>query len=235
MRSGVPAPSVKDAPAPADRTVMSDVVTPAPASAGKSAEKSTPPRRGLIPASGSGRSTRLIGEVVVDLGMADRETVDRAVEVAREHCRPTGQVLLDQGVLQHDQLARAVAERFGLDYVDLSVFDVDMGAVTLMSVGAAKRYKAVPIGFGEDDALLLAMADPTNVLTIDDVAMMTGRRIRPMATSLDDLDVLLARLVRMDESIEDFVDEEPEAQTEAAALTQAVASHGPGIKLLHSA
>ena len=59
---------------------MSDVVTPAPASAGSSAEKSARARRGLTPSSGSGRSTRLIGEVVVDLGMADRETVDRAVE-----------------------------------------------------------------------------------------------------------------------------------------------------------
>jgi type IV pilus assembly protein PilB len=234
MRSGLRARSVKDVLAAADRRVMSDVVTPAPASAGSSAEKSARARRGLTPSSGSGRSTRLIGEVVVDLGMADRETVDRAVEVARAEGRPTGQVLLDQGVLQHDQLARAVAERFGLDYVDLSVFDVDMGAVTLMSVGAAKRYKAVPIGFGEDDALLLAMADPTNVLTIDDVAMMTGRRIRPMATSLEDLDVLLARLVRMDESIEDFVDEEPEAQTEAESLTEAVESDAPVIKLVHS-
>src|SRR5437763_190610 len=234
MRSGLRARSVKDVPAAADRRVMSDVVTPAPASAGGGAEESTRARRGLIPARASGRSTRLIGEVVVDLGMADRKTVDRAVEVAREQGRPTGQVLLDQGVLHHDQLARAVAERFGLDYVDLSVFDIDMGAVSQMSMGAAKRYKAVPIGFGEDDALLVAMADPTNVLTIDDVAMMTGRRIRPVATSAEDLDVLLARLVRMDESIEDFIDEEPEGQTEAESLAEAVESDAPVIKLVHS-
>src|SRR5438067_5857750 len=235
MGSGLRASRVKRAPAAADRTVMSEVVAQARASAGSSAEESARARtRGLIRPSGSGRSTRLIGEVVVDLGMADRETVDRAVETARAQGRPTGQVLLDQGVLHHDQLARAVAERFGLDYVDLSVFDVDMGAVSLVSIGAAKRYKAVPIGFGEEDALLVAMADPTNVLTIDDVAMMTGRRIRPVATSAEDLDVLLARLVRMDESLENLVDEEPEPQAEAESLLEAVESDAPVIKLVHS-
>ena len=50
---------------------------------------------------------------------------------------------------------------------DLSVFDLDMGAVNLISADAAKRYQAVPVGFCEDGSLLLAMANPTNVLTID--------------------------------------------------------------------
>ena len=57
----------------------------------------------------------MIGEVIVDLGYADRETVEHAVAAARAEGRPTGQVLVELGVLRHDQLARAVAERFGLD------------------------------------------------------------------------------------------------------------------------
>jgi type IV pilus assembly protein PilB len=213
---------------------MSDVAAPAPASAGRRADEPAAERPGLRPPSRSGRSTRLIGEVVVDLGMADRETVDRAVEVARAQGRPTGQVLVDQGVLNHDQLARVVAERFGLDYVDLSVFDLDMGAVNLVSVGAAKRYKAVPIGFGDDDTLLLAMADPTNVLTIDDVAMMTGRRVRPVAASMEDLDLMLARLAQLEESIEDIVDEEADADAETESLAETAESDAPVIKLVHS-
>src|ERR1700727_472359 len=76
-----------------------------------------PPRR-------SGRSTRMMGEVVVDLGFADRQTVDDAVETARSQGRPTGLVLVEQGVLRHDQLAPLVAERFGPDSVDLTVFDL---------------------------------------------------------------------------------------------------------------
>ena len=176
----------------------------------------------------------MIGEVVVDLGLADRETVDDAVSASRAQGRPTGVVLVERGILRHDQLARVVAERFGLDFVDLSVYDVDMGAVNLIGIPAAKRYQAVPVGFTEDGAVLLAMANPTNVLTIDDVGMMAGRRIRPAAASVEDLNLLLARLARMDESIEDIIDEDAEDQAERERSMEEADSDAPIIKLVHS-
>jgi type IV pilus assembly protein PilB len=190
---------------------------------------------GLYPPHRTGRSTRMIGEVVVDLGFADRETVDEAVETARTQGRPTGLVLVEQGVLRHDQLARVVAERFGLDYVDLAVYDMDMGAVTLLNPEASKRYQAVPIGFSDDGTLLLAMADPTNVLTIDDVAMMTGRRVKPVAASVEDLNLLLTRLAQMDDSIEDIVEDDVGADDEEdVQLGDEADADAPIIKLVHS-
>jgi type IV pilus assembly protein PilB len=208
---------------------------PAATEAADTAEETARERSGsgLYPPHRTGRSTRMIGEVVVDLGFADRETVDEAVETARTQGRPTGLVLVEQGVLRHDQLARVVAERFGLDYVDLAVYDLDMGAVHLLNQEASKRYQAVPIGFTEDGTLLLAMADPTNVLTIDDVAMMTGRRVRPVAASVEDLNLLLARLARMDDSIEDIVEEDVEAEEEDLHVDEADRD-APIIKLVHS-
>src|ERR1700680_709085 len=104
------------------RAVMGDIAmptaTPPPAAP---AEETATERQdnGLYPPRRSGRSTRMIGEVVVDLGFADLDTVEEAVGVARSQGRPTGMVLIEQGILRHDQLARVVAERFGLDYVDL--------------------------------------------------------------------------------------------------------------------
>src|SRR5436309_16087609 len=79
-------------------------------------------RPGLHPPRRAGRSTRLIGQVVVDLGLADADTVDDAVKAARDQGRPTGQVLVERGVLTPDQRARALAQRLGLGYLDLSVF-----------------------------------------------------------------------------------------------------------------
>jgi len=189
--------------------------------------------KGLYPPRHTGRSTRMIGEVVVDLGLAEREVVEDGVAAAREQGRPTGVVLVERGILRHDQLARVVAERFGLDFVDLSVFDIDMGAVNLIGIQAAKRYQAVPVGFTDDGTVLLAMANPTNVLTIDDVGMMTGRRIRPAAASVEDLNLLLARLARMDESIEDIVDEDDEHAAQDLSVDEAD-SDAPIIKLVHS-
>jgi type IV pilus assembly protein PilB len=204
------------------------------------AERRSPERQaggdghGLYPPQRSGRSTRMIGEVVVDLGFAGREQVEEAVAVARAQGRPTGQVLVEQGVLRQDQLARVVAERFGLDYVDLAVYELDMGAVNLISSEAAKRYQAVPVGFTDEGTLLLAMADPTNVLTIDDVAMMTGRRIRAAAASVEDLNLLLTRLARMDDSIEDIVDDSADGDAEPDQLLDEADRDAPIIKLVHS-
>ncbi len=216
---------------------MGDIAVPTAESppTGPPAETSSEhPGSGLYPPRRAGRSTRMIGEVVVDLGFADRETVEEAVASARAQGRPTGLVLVEQGVLRHDQLARVVAERFGLDYIDLAVYDLDMGAVSLLSPDAAKRYQAVPVGFAEDGSLLLAMADPTNVLTIDDIAMMTGRRVRAAAASVEDLNLLLARLARMDESIEDLVDDDAETDGERDLQLEDTETDAPVIKLVHS-
>ncbi|HEY4897511.1 MAG TPA: ATPase, T2SS/T4P/T4SS family [Solirubrobacteraceae bacterium] len=189
---------------------------------------------GLYPPRNAGRSTRMIGEVVVDLGLADREAVEEAVAAAREQGRPTGIVMVERGILRHDQLARVVAERFGLDFVDLSVYDVDVGATNLISAETAKRYQALPVGFTEDGAVLLAMANPTNVLTIDDIGMMTGRRVRPAAASVEDLNLLVTRLVRMDESIEDIVDDDEDPSAERDLNLDEADDGAPVIKLVHS-
>jgi type IV pilus assembly protein PilB len=189
---------------------------------------------GLYRPRNAGRSTRVIGEVAVDLGFADREAVEEAVEAARAQGRPTGLVLVERGVLRHDQLARVVAERFGLDFIDLAVYDLDVGAVSLISSEAARRYQAVPVGFGDDGSLVLAMANPTNVLTIDDIGMLTGRRVRPAAASVEDLNLLLTRLAHMDQAIEDIVAEDGEEEADAERLADEADSDAPIIKLVHS-
>ncbi len=178
------------------------------------------------------RPGRLIGQVVVDLGFAERAAVEEAVNVARAQRKPTGQVLVEQGILRQDQLARVVAERFGLDYVDLSVHELDMGAVNLLSAEAIKRYQAVPVGFMDDGSLLLAMADPTNILTIDDIAMITNRRVRAAAASAEDVKLLATRLGQMQASIEDIVEEEQDSTDET--LAEEADQDAPVIKLVHS-
>ncbi|MGH2878600.1 MAG: GspE/PulE family protein [Solirubrobacteraceae bacterium] len=186
----------------------------------------------LTPAALESRPGRLIGDVVVELGFATRERVEAAVETAREQRKPTGQVLVEQGVLRHDQLARVVAERYGLDYIDLSVYDLDMGAVNLIDMEAIRRYQAVPVGFTEDGTLLLAMADPTNVLTVDDVAMLTGRRVRAASASIEDVNILITRLSRVEQSVEAI--SEQEAEPEPELMADEADTDAPVIKLVHS-
>ncbi len=69
-------------------------------------------------------------------------------------------LLLEQGTINSEQLSRAVAERYGLDHVDLSIYHVDVAAAALFPVTMARRYKAVPVGYVDPHTLLVAAADP---------------------------------------------------------------------------
>jgi len=223
-----------DPPTPAPAPVASEIsaLESALAAPAATAVLERPPKTAPL------RPGRRIGEVVVDLGFADRYAVEQAVATARSQRKPTGQVLVEQGVLRQDQLARVVAERFGLEYIDLSECEPDMGAVNLLNADAIKRYQAVPVRFLEDGTLLLAMADPTNILSIDDIAMLTNRRVRVAAASAEDVRLLASRLGQLEGAIEDIFDSEESASesagAESVALSEEADKDAPIIKLVHS-
>jgi type IV pilus assembly protein PilB len=142
---------------------------------------------GLLPPQAPGRSTALIGQVVVNLGYATTEAVERAVERARESGRLTGRVLIEEGVLTPQQLARVLAERFGIERIDLADFRVEPDIARLVDPTFVRRYDAIPVGVDDQGLLLLAMGDPTNLLAIDDVTMATGMQVRPAVAAYDDI------------------------------------------------
>ena len=120
--------------------------------------------------------------------------MDDAIAKAQSAGSAAERVLLTQGAITDDQLARAVAERFGLDHVALRNYKVDPDAAKLVTPAAVKRYQAVPVSFVSERTLLVAMADPANVLAVDDIAVMTGYEVRPAVASGSDIEWLLERL-----------------------------------------
>ncbi|HWT23215.1 MAG TPA: ATPase, T2SS/T4P/T4SS family [Solirubrobacteraceae bacterium] len=146
----------------------------------------TPSRRG-----GSGR---VLTDVIVDLGFVSRDVMDDAIAKAHASGSAAERVLLAGGALDEDSLARAVAERFGLDHLDLGVYRVDPDAAKLVSPAAIRRYQAVPVSFVGDRTLLVAMSDPANVLAVDDIAVMTGYEVRPAVSSSRGIEDVLTRL-----------------------------------------
>jgi type IV pilus assembly protein PilB len=146
----------------------------------------TPSRRG-----GSGR---VLSDVIVDLGFVDQGTMDVALSKAEDQGTLAERILVRDGTLGEEQLARAVAERFGLDHVDLGLYRVDPDAAKLVTPAAAQRYQAIPIAFAGERTLLVAMSDPANVLAQDDIAVMTGYEVRPAVASPPDIERLLERL-----------------------------------------
>jgi type IV pilus assembly protein PilB len=187
---------------------------------------------GLIPPTKRPPGQRgAIGDVIVELGFASRETVEAAVVLAREQGRSTGQVLVELGALTSDQLARALAQRFGVDYIDFTLFEVDPDAVRLIDTSVARRYQALPVRILPDGDLLLAMADPTNVLTVDEISMITGRKLRPAAVTPKDLTWLIGRLGRPEAVANAAAPEAPKALD--VTVGRGSDTDAPAIKLVH--
>jgi type IV pilus assembly protein PilB len=165
----------------------------------------------IVPSQRSG-SARFLTDVVVDLGLVSRERVEEAIASARTAGTTPEQVLLASGALSPEGHARALAERYGLDYLDLTVFEVDMAAANLVSAAVARRYGAVPVTLVDERTLLVAMADPANVLAVDDIAIMTGLEVRTAVASSEDIAAVLSRLAHLGDVVADEEDAEEEPE-----------------------
>ncbi len=186
----------------------------------------TPSRRG-----GSGR---VLTDVIVDLGFVDRGTMDLAIERGTENGSAPERMLVQDGTLTDEHLSRAVAERFGLDHVDLDLYRVDPDAAKLVAPAAVRRYQAVPVSFVGDRTLLVAMVDPANVLAIDDIAVMTGYEVRPAVSSLKDVERLLTRLEDPDFGLGAIAPDE-EGEESGQPAPQAAAPSAPAYELRENA
>jgi type IV pilus assembly protein PilB len=190
---------------------------------------------GVTPPSRRGGSGRFLTDVLVDLGFVDPARVEAAVEAARSTGKAPEKVLLEQDAITEDQLARAIGERYGLDHLDLTVFPIDMAAANLIDSAAAKRYEAVPVGFTDDKrGLVVAMADPANVLAVDDIAMLTRLDVRPSVASREDIGTLVARLDRFGDSVREAVDEEEQQDDGEVVELHESADDAPIVKLVNS-
>src|SRR5436190_4775308 len=186
----------------------------------------TPPRRRHV-------FPRFLSDVIVELGLVEKERVDEAVVQARQSGTTPEQVLLASGAISPDGLAQAIAERHGLDHIDLNAFQVYMSAANLLPAGAAKRYNAVPVAFRGDRTIVLAMADPANVLAIDEVALMTGYEVKPAVAAKDDILALVSRISHLDDVIQSTVFEEEEAAGAEVVDLRETADDAPVIKLVN--
>jgi type IV pilus assembly protein PilB len=172
-----------------------------------------------------------IGDVIVQLGFAERNVVESVVEDGRRNGMPLGQALIEAGIVNSGQLAQALAERNGLDYVDLNVFDVDKGAASMIDGAKARRYRTMPIAFLADRELLVATADPANLLALDDIAMATGFEVRRAVASPEDIDALIENVGTLEGSVHEIEDDEVQAQV--IELRES-ADEAPVVKLVHA-
>jgi type IV pilus assembly protein PilB len=216
---------------PADRETVPDATT-------AHANRAVPADDGSVPgiwAPSRRNGARLrLGDVVVELGFADRETVELVAAQAEAEGRAIGPVLVATGTIDPRQLARALAERNGLDYVDLNVFAADHVAAGLIRTADARRFRAIPIAFHDEGTLLVACAVPENTLGLDEIRLTTGLDVRPAVSPPEHIDALITQLSHVGESVHEVEEDEPEEAPSAVIQPREPANDAPVVELVHS-
>jgi type IV pilus assembly protein PilB len=176
-----------------------------------------------------------LGDIIVAMGFAERTQVEAVISQASNSNEPIGRVLLASGLISCDQLASALARRFGLEYMTVDDIVITQDVSKLITPTFARRSRAIPVAV-EDNTLLVALTNPQNYPVLDDIGMMTGLSTRPVVVSEDDMDVLIKRLGVLHGDINENLFDEIEVESTPLGLGEAAESENdaPTIKLVRS-
>jgi type IV pilus assembly protein PilB len=146
--------------------------------------------------------TRL-GKILVQAGVVTERQIEQTLALAGT--ASLTQALVDAGIATEGRIAQAVAAQTGLEFVDVTMYDIDANAATLLSPDMARRYSVLPIAI-DDGQLVVAMSDPANIFAIDDMRIVTGYEIKPVVASEGDLRQAIDKFAAMQQDIDQMVD-----------------------------
>ncbi len=145
-------------------------------------------------------------QVLVDRKLVTLEQVERARIEAERRGVPLLRELIESSVVQRADAGRAFAEAAGLDFVELGDIQLDPSAVARVPADHARRMGVVPVVW-EDGRLVVATSDPTNVIALDDLRVLTGVEIKVVYASRRDIEDKLAKVYRAEEELGDISDD----------------------------
>ena len=123
-----------------------------------------------------GKKNRL-GEILVANLLITPQQLDAAVRAQATSGKRLGQILVEQGALSEDDIAWALSNELGYPYVFLTPDILDAEAVHLLSAAFLQERRILPIlKFGQE--MTLAMVDPTDQGTVDEVVERTGLQVK---------------------------------------------------------
>ncbi|MFN2488492.1 MAG: GspE/PulE family protein [Actinomycetota bacterium] len=183
------------------------------------------------------RAAGQLDELLMARGLIDQQQLDEARTQAAQTGRSLGRTLIELKFVTEASLVAVLADQLGLQFVDLGEAQLDQSAIALVPESVARRHNCIPIGFDEN-RLIVAMADPANVLAVDDIRAMTKREVKTVVATKADVLTTINRQYRLDRAAETLVEEATAEQDVSqqdleAALTAAGAEDAPIIKLVN--
>lgn len=167
-------------------------------------------------------------------GLVTTAQLDQAQAEAAQTGRTLSQVLVERGAVAETTLIRLLAAQLGLPYFELTEATIDGAALAAVPSSLCRRYHLIPVGF-DGDKLLVVMADPANVIALDDLRSTSGREILVGVSTRNDIIAAINRHYRSEEELDDLslaVDAEEDFDDDLSTIHQ-VAEDAPIVKYVN--
>jgi len=174
-----------------------------------------------------------LGQLLMRAGVITDKQLNDALEVHRATGSPLGRVLVDLGYSSEGAILSVMAKQIGIQYVNFADRHPEPTAVATVPKELAQRYVLMPVSI-DDGTLLVAMADPQNVLALDDLRIITGFEIKPAISTRDDILAAIDEYYKVAEhrADDEFISTEDVSDDELSQLTD-IESEAPAVKLVN--
>jgi type IV pilus assembly protein PilB len=123
-----------------------------------------------------------LGELLLRDQIISPEQLQRAQEESRKSGDRLGNALIKTGAIPEEDLTQFLSKQYGVPAVNLAEFDIDPEVISLVPKDVATRHRVVPVNRA-GSSLIVAIADPSNILAIDDLKFVTGYNIEAVVAS----------------------------------------------------
>jgi len=174
-----------------------------------------------------------LGQLLMRAGIISERQLTDALEVHNATGSPLGRVLVDLGYATQGAILSVMATQIGIPYIDFAERKPDPNAVAVVPKELAERYTLMPVDLS-DGELVVAMADPQNVLALDDLRIITGYEIRPGISTKGDIISAIEDYYKVAEhsDTDEFIGSEDVDESELDDLTD-ITSDAPIVKLVN--
>ncbi len=155
-----------------------------------------------------------LGEALIANGLITQEQLKEAILRQKQTGKRLGEILVSMHLVTERDITEVLARQFNVPFIDLSNYIVDPAIAQLVPEHIAERHKLIPIN-KVGNKLTVAMADPLDIVAIDDITMMTGLQVKTVVATPSDIEKALQEAygagTKVDKIIDDLVDIEKEA------------------------
>jgi general secretion pathway protein E len=162
-----------------------------------------------------------LAQMLLDASIIPADEVARAQETAWKERQPLGHILVRDGLVLSRDLATLIALNLGLPMVDLRRESIDKAAVARIPEEVARKYLVLAVT-REENRLSVAMADPTDLQLLQDLAARTGYIIEPVVTTAEDIQEHVDLFYRLTRQLDDKAPGEPSERVTAKHLREAL-------------